>query len=118
MINSIVIAENPCNPSPCGPNSQCRVINGHGVCSCILGYIGSPPTCRPECIVNSECIQSESCSNQKCVDPCPGVCGFGAKCIVVNHRPICSCPIGQTGDPFIRCEPIGKITKHIKWSFI
>lgn len=67
--------QRPCHPSPCGPNSQCREINGQGVCSCIQGYIGSPPSCRPECVINSECPLNEACINQKCIDPCPGSCG-------------------------------------------
>lgn len=94
---------NPCNPSPCGPNSQCREINNQAVCSCVPGYIGSPPTCRPECIVSAECAPNEACSNQKCRDPCPGTCGISARCEVVSHNPICSCPPRFTGDPFIRC---------------
>jgi len=94
---------NPCVPSPCGPNSECRVINNQAVCSCIRGYLGSPPTCRPECIVSTDCPQNEACSNQKCTNPCPGSCGIGASCRVVNHNPICICPPSQTGDPFVRC---------------
>lgn len=100
------VPTNPCNPSPCGPNSQCREINGQAVCSCVVGYIGSPPTCRPECVSSSECTLNTACVNQKCIDPCPGTCGFNALCQVVNHNPICSCPSGQTGDPFSRCLPI------------
>lgn len=98
----------PCNPSPCGPYSQCRPVNGQAVCSCVPGYVGSPPACRPECIVNSDCGRNEACSNQKCRDPCPGTCGVGARCEVVNHNPICSCPPRYTGDPFTRCRPIRK----------
>lgn len=70
-----IIEQRPCHPSPCGPNSQCREINGQAVCSCVSTYIGSPPSCRPECVVNSECLLSEACVNQKCADPCPGSCG-------------------------------------------
>ena len=99
-------SKNPCSPSPCGPNSQCREINGQAVCSCVVGYIGSPPTCRPECITSSECSLNEACVNQKCIDPCPGTCGLNARCQVVNHNPICSCPPKYTGDPFTRCSPI------------
>lgn len=94
---------NPCIPSPCGPNSECRVINNQAVCSCVRGYLGSPPTCRPECIVSTDCPQNEACSNQKCTNPCPGSCGLNALCHVVNHNPICVCPPLQTGDPFVRC---------------
>jgi len=104
----VSVVTNPCSPSPCGPNSQCREINNQAVCSCVPGYIGSPPACRPECIVSSECPLNEACSNQKCRDPCPGTCGVGAKCNVVNHRPICSCPARYSGDPFVRCTPIRK----------
>lgn len=103
------VVTNPCHPSPCGPNSQCRAINGQGVCSCVPGYIGSPPTCRPECIQNSECLLNEACSNQKCQDPCIGTCGVGARCSVVNHSPICSCPSRYEGNPFVRCSPIGNL---------
>lgn len=94
---------NPCSPSPCGPNSECRVINNQAVCSCVRGYLGSPPTCRPECVVSTDCPQNEACSNQRCTNPCPGSCGIGALCHVVNHNPICICPSSQTGDPFVRC---------------
>lgn len=98
--------ENPCRPSPCGPNSQCRETNNHAICSCSVGYIGVPPMCRPECVVSSECPQNKACINEKCVDPCPGTCGHNTRCNVVNHNPICSCSSGYTGDPFIGCERI------------
>lgn len=98
----------PCNPSPCGPNSQCREINGQAVCSCVPEFVGSPPACRPECVTSSECPLNQACVNQRCIDPCPGTCGLSATCQVVNHNPICSCLPGSTGDPFIRCQPIRK----------
>lgn len=97
--------ENPCQPSPCGFNSQCRELNNHAVCSCLPDFIGAPPNCRPECVVSSECSQDKSCINQKCKDPCPGTCGQNARCHVVNHNPICSCENGFEGDPFFRCVP-------------
>jgi len=97
---------NPCSPSPCGPNSQCREINGQAVCSCLPGYFGNPPGCRPECTVSSECAYDKACLRQKCVNPCPASCGQNAQCSVINHSPICSCRAGYTGDPFIRCTPI------------
>lgn len=93
----------PCVPSPCGPYSQCRVVNGHAVCSCQTDYIGTPPACRPECMVSADCPQDKACINTKCKDPCPGTCGLNARCNVVNHNPICSCALGFTGDPFVRC---------------
>lgn len=104
--------QNPCSPSPCGPNSQCREINEQAVCSCVPGFIGSPPTCRPECVTSSECPLNEACLNQKCIDPCPGTCGLNALCQVSNHNPICSCPPRNTGDPFSRCVPICKFVVY------
>lgn len=98
--------KNPCSPSPCGPNSQCRAPNNAAVCSCLPGFIGTPPSCRPECVLSSECLQTQACVNNKCTDPCLGSCGLNAKCLVINHSPICSCPPGQTGDPFRSCFPI------------
>lgn len=95
---------NPCDPSPCGPFSRCIVSSGgFATCSCLPGFKGMPPVCQPECIVSSECEQSKSCINHKCQDPCPGSCGHGAQCAVVNHNPICSCPPGNQGDPFLNC---------------
>lgn len=104
--------QNPCQPSPCGPYSQCREINNHAVCSCQPNYIGTPPMCRPECVVSSECAQDKACSNQKCLNPCRSdvtPCGLNADCRVVNHNPICSCISGFTGDPFIRCLRIERM---------
>lgn len=100
---------NPCEPSPCGPNSRCKELNGQSVCSCVQSYIGTPPLCRPECITSSECPLNEACLNQKCVKPCLGSCGVAAICQVVNHNPICSCPNRYSGDPFVRCSPMRKL---------
>ena len=106
MVNfTATVLKSPCNPSPCGPNSRCQAINGQPVCSCVEGYTGSPPGCRPECIINSDCALNRACINQKCSDPCPGTCGISAQCQVINHNPICSCPPILTGDPFVRCFP-------------
>ena len=105
--------QNPCQPSPCGPYSQCREINNHAVCSCQQNYIGTPPMCRPECIVSSECPQDKACSNQKCLNPCRAgatPCGQNADCRVVNHNPICSCILGFTGDPFTRCSKVERMS--------
>ncbi|XP_026688064.1 neurogenic locus notch homolog protein 3-like, partial [Diaphorina citri] len=97
---------NPCQPSPCGPNSQCREVNHQAVCSCLPNYLGSPPACRPECTVNTDCPLDKACVNQKCIDPCPGSCGQNANCRVINHSPLCSCKPGFIGEPRIRCNRI------------
>lgn len=68
-------------------------------------YIGSPPNCRPECTINSECSTSQACIQQKCRDPCQGSCGIGSLCTVSRHIPICTCPDGYIGDAFTVCTP-------------
>lgn len=84
---------------------MCRVINDQPSCSCLETYIGIPPNCRPECIVNTDCASTLACITEKCRDPCPGSCGFNAECRVQNHIPICTCSTGFEGDPFTQCSP-------------
>lgn len=95
-----------CTPNPCGPNSQCKESDGISVCSCLVNYVGRPPNCRPECVINVECPGNLACIAEKCNDPCPGSCGFHATCSVVKHVPICICEHGYTGDPFSGCSSI------------
>ena len=99
----------PCYPSPCGPNALCREVNGHEACSCLAGYIGAPPNCRPECVLNAECPSNKACIQQKCSDPCVGACGYNARCQAVGHNAICTCPKGYTGDPFSGCSLIPQV---------
>lgn len=94
---------NPCIPSPCGPFSQCRDVGGSPSCSCLPEYQGAPPNCKPECSINAECASNLACIKEKCKDPCPGSCGIGAVCNVINHTPTCTCPDGYTGDSFVSC---------------
>ena len=50
------VSVDPCNPSPCGPFSTCHSgSNNLAACSCMAGYSGSPPSCRPECSQDSDC---------------------------------------------------------------
>ena len=100
----------PCSPSPCGPNSQCREQDDRPICSCLSNYNGAPPNCRPECVYNSECSLDTACVNLKCIDTCLGACGFNSECRMVNHNPICSCPKGFSGDPFLQCQKIRKLS--------
>lgn len=97
---------NPCTPSPCGAFAQCRDVGGSASCACLSNYIGSPPNCRPECVINSECPSNQACINEKCRDPCPGACGLNAECNVFNHIAQCTCIDRYIGDPFIQCTPL------------
>jgi hypothetical protein len=107
LVHTPVEIATPCDPSPCGANAVCKERNGAGSCACIPEYYGDPySVCRPECTSNSDCDNSKACINQKCKDPCPGACGNGAQCIVVNHRPTCECFNGYTGNPSTGCREI------------
>jgi len=85
-------------------------MNSQAVCSCLPGFLGNPPTCHPECIVDSDCPMTAACSNQKCRNPCVGTCGINALCNVNNHHPLCRCQPAYTGDPFTRCYEIRKLS--------
>lgn len=108
MLNVFLVfpdkAEDPCLPTPCGPNSKCKVINSVPVCSCLPNYIGRAPNCRPECTLSTECPSNSACVNNKCVDPCLGSCGYNAVCNVINHLPNCLCQTGYSGDPYSGCN--------------
>lgn len=101
----VTIPTNPCQPSPCGPNAQCKVVGESPSCSCLPDFLGAPPNCRPECVSSSECSSHLACINLKCTDPCPGVCGVNSECRVVSHTPNCVCLPGFVGDPFTQCSP-------------
>lgn len=96
----------PCRPSPCGINAVCSDRNGAASCTCLPGLQGNPYLeCKPECSINPDCPVNLACVNNKCVDPCPGVCGSRATCSVQRHRPNCQCQPGLIGDPFTACYP-------------
>ena len=93
-----------CNPNPCGPSAIPKPRNGVCTCKCPSGLFGDPYLgCRPECVLNSDCNRLQACSNNKCVDPCPGTCGTNAECKVINHIPTCGCRKGFTGNAFEEC---------------
>lgn len=114
------VPTNPCQPSPCGPNAECQVRGDSSACSCIENYIGVPPNCRPQCTINPECPPHLACMQQKCRDPCVGLCGLNAQCTVVNHHAVCACVDGYSGNPFSVCEaiPEGESTKEQFFIFL
>ena len=104
----------PCRPSPCGVNAECSDRGGAASCTCLPGLQGNPYVeCKPECSINPDCPTTLACVRNKCVDPCPGVCGVGATCSVLSHRPNCRCNPGLIGDPFAACYP-PPTSKHIR----
>jgi len=105
----------PCFPSPCGLYAECKVINDQAACTCLKNYIGIPPNCRAECVVNTDCPSNQACISEKCRDPCIGSCGQNADCRVQNHIPICLCQSGYSGDPFTLCTLIKGAYFHINF---
>ena len=95
-----------CSGSTCGNNAHCTTIGDRPVCSCLKGYTGDPlyNCIRAECLDSSECRGHLACKNQRCVDPCQGVCGTNSNCDTRNHIPVCTCPPGYTGNPFQSCR--------------
>ena len=109
------VVVDPCSPSPCGANADCQQKNGLGICICHKEYFGNPyVSCQPECVLDGDCARNKNCVRNKCVNLCPGPCGSGADCSVVNHMTMCSCPEGYTGDPFSYCRPIPVTSKLLQ----
>lgn len=105
--------KNPCVPSPCGPNSQCSNIGDSAQCNCLPNFLGTPPNCRPECVINAECPSNMACMNEKCRDPCPGSCGLNALCLVRNHNAICTCPTNYAGNAFEACHLAHPVREYL-----
>ena len=70
--------------------------------------------CKPECSINPECSDDKACVRNKCVDPCPGVCGTYASCRTTSHQPRCTCDPGYEGDPFRYCTRITTGDNHFE----
>lgn len=65
-------------------------------------FISAP---KPECTSDPECPSHLACIQEKCQDPCfSTVCGLNAECRASNHRALCVCRTGFTGDPYTVCE--------------
>ena len=105
---NVVQPQRPCESHPCGTNAQCKESPGGGInCVCPTNYIGDPySSCRPECVLSSDCPRDRTCTRNRCVDPCAGACGDNSQCRVANHVPVCSCLQGFSGDPYSTCQPI------------
>lgn len=108
-VESVIHGSNGCRPNPCGSYVQCRELNGQALCSCSPGYLGSPPNCRPQCTMNSECASHLACINTRCEDPCRlDPCGENTECSTIENRPRCVCMPNYNGNPFDKCHPIDR----------
>lgn len=96
---------NPCVEDSCGENAYCTAVNHAAECHCIQGYNGNPYIfcdVYRECQTDNDCSLDKACINAKCSSPCS--CGENALCEVQNHRSVCKCPNGYTGNPSIACS--------------
>jgi len=98
----------PCLSERCGIEATCSVSNHRSVCTCNPGTRPDPDPfvrCkRYECLSDADCPTTLTCRDEKCVDPCQ--CARFADCFPRNHRGVCTCQPGFTGDPYgVACSP-------------
>jgi hypothetical protein len=84
-------------------------------CTCIEGFTGKgDELCQKitapieaGCSSDDECPSFQACISRSCVNPCTtnNPCSSSARCSVTNHRALCTCPPGTTGDPYSSCSP-------------
>ncbi len=91
-------------PSPCGPHSSCKSVNGVAFCACLSNFVGVPPNCHYECSVHQDCPSTMSCQQNKCKAVCPDACGSKAACVVINHQAVCNSRSGLI--PFVQNSKI------------
>ncbi|CAG2055426.1 unnamed protein product, partial [Timema podura] len=105
---------NACDgPVLCGRNAECAAHNHEAVCTCKTGYHGNPKDdksgCQPiECTTDLECSNDKLCDTFKCRIAClaKNPCGVNALCSAENHRQVCYCQPGFTGDALLGCKLI------------
>ena len=59
------------------------------------------------CQSDSECKETHACRSGECTPVCGpnGLpCGGDAICTGIAHKPICTCPVGLDGDPYVTCS--------------
>merc|ERR1719516_142360 len=94
-----------CYPNPCARGADCRYPVGYGravSCTCKKGYFGNAliHCTRGECLSDVDCPSYLACmKDYTCRNPCVGTCATNARCKVVNHGPVCSCPPNYVGNP-------------------
>jgi hypothetical protein len=104
---------NPCrDQNSCGRGAFCYVERHKIHCRCPDNFNGDPNIlCSPieptkvGCRAVSDCSKSESCINEKCINPCN--CGPNAECSVTSHIPTCRCLPGFIGNPIQGCIKAG-----------
>uniref|UniRef100_A0A2M4DS15 Putative nidogen n=1 Tax=Anopheles darlingi TaxID=43151 RepID=A0A2M4DS15_ANODA len=96
----------------CGRNADCVSRSHAAVCECKQGFFrDAAGVCRRiECAVDEDCSSDKLCDNHACKIACLAggttPCGANALCSAENHRQVCYCQPGFTGDPKVGCSLI------------
>lgn len=114
----------------CGRNAECHARNHNAECECKQGFYSDGKICRKvECSTDDDCSNDKRCDNHMCKIVClmGEPCGENALCTAENHKQVCQCQPGFTGDPKHICSPIdfcesspcgsGSICKNNRGSF-
>lgn len=94
----------------CGRNAECTARSHAPDCECKEGFFGDPKNgCRKiECSTDAECSNDKTCDDHTCKIACliGEPCGENALCTTENHKQVCHCQPGFTGDPRVRCDVV------------
>lgn len=88
-------------------NAVCRPSGDSYTCHCPESYTGNPQKrCdQLECAADDECLSSEKCRDNECVDACSEAnCVQNSRCVARNHDSACLCLPGFVGNPLRFCE--------------
>ena len=114
------LCKDPCAVNPCGQGQLCSLIDSSPlrtvVCQCPTdSFLDENSRCIQAvvtdenrvagCSTDEECPSNQACRNGVCENPCD--CGPNADCRIVQHKPVCTCREGFTGDPSVVCYQAG-----------
>lgn len=106
-LNGIPKCIKVCENQPCGRNAYCTASSHEPICKCTKNFFGDPVKgCeRKECDDNKDCSEDKFCDNSICKIAClaSNECGDNTICASENHKRVCYCQPGFTGDPLKGC---------------
>lgn len=99
-----------CTVLSCGRNADCSEADHRAVCSCKPDYFGDPIIgCQKvECTTDAQCSNDKFCHENMCKIAClvKNTCGPNSLCSAENHKAVCQCQPGYTGNTQIGCKLI------------
>lgn len=115
---------NPCDSIQCGNNTKCVQQNGIGLCQCLPNFIGNAyvgciRATKPDqkCLKHTDCLSTQTCIQNKCINPCPDFCPDNADCKINDHILVCSCKAGYSGDDYHYCTKIERDGEFFNYNF-